>query len=184
MTPGAVSPISWAAFDTAIGACAVAWGDCGIVGAQLPAADSAALRRRMQRRYAGAVLGQPDAAIAEVISEIQALLRGEAVHLSGAMLDWRGVPPFHRRVYEIALSIPPGRTLTYGEIAQRLGDPGAARAVGQALGNNPFAPIVPCHRVLAAGGRMGGFSAPGGTATKLRMLAIEGARVGDEPSLF
>ena len=179
-----VTPITWAAFDTAIGECALVWGSAGIVGAQLPEADCAALRRRVQRRYAGAVAGQPDAAIAGVISAIQALLRGEAVHLSGARLDWRGVAPFQRRVYEIALSIPPGRTLTYGEVAERLGEPGAARAVGQALGQNPFAPIVPCHRVLAAGGRMSGFSAPGGVATKRKMLAIEGARVGDEPSLF
>ncbi len=169
--PDATSRIRWATFDTAIGECALAWGIEGIVGAQLPDADFAALRRRMQQRYAGAVVGQPDAAIASVIDAIQALLRGEAVHLSGAMLDWRGIAPFNRRVYEVALSIPPGRTLTYGEVAQRLGEPGAARAVGQALGENPFAPIVPCHRVLAAGGRMGGFSAPGGTATKRRMLA-------------
>ena len=181
---GTGTKLTWAAFDTAIGECAVAWGDAGIVGAQLPEVDSAALRRRMQRRFPGAAAGQPEAAIAGVIGAIQALLRGEPVPLSGALLDWRFVPPFNRRVYEVALTIPPGRTLTYGEIAQRLGEPGAARAVGQALGNNPFAPIVPCHRVLAAGGRMGGFSAPGGAATKLRMLAIEGARVGDEPSLF
>ncbi len=176
--------ISWAAFDTAIGECALAWGVAGIVGAQLPQSDSAALRRCIQQRFPGAVAAAPDAMSADVIAAIQALLRGAPVHLSGARLDWRNVPPFNRRVYELALSIPPGRTLTYGEVAQRLGEPGAARAVGQALGNNPFAPIVPCHRVLAAGGRTGGFSAPGGTATKLRMLAIEGARVGDEPSLF
>jgi methylated-DNA-[protein]-cysteine S-methyltransferase len=178
------SKIVWAAFDTAIGRCAVAWGDAGIVGAQLPELDAAALHARMQRRFPGAAQGPPGAAAAGVIAAIQALLRGEAAALSGATLDWRGVPDFHRRVYEIALTIPPGRTLTYGEIASRLGEPEAARAVGQALGKNPFAPIVPCHRVLAAGGRMGGFSAPGGAATKLRMLAIEGARIGDEPGLF
>ena len=176
--------IAWSRFDTAIGACAVAWGDAGIVGAQLPEADHAALQRRMQRRFPGAVRGAPDAVTAGVIAAIQAVLRGEAVPLPSAPLDWRGVPQFQRRVYEVALTIPPGRTLTYGELAARLGEPGAARAVGRALRMNPFAPIVPCHRVLAAGGRMGGFSAPGGVATKLRMLAIEGARVGDAPSLF
>ncbi len=122
--------------------------------------------------------------MSQVIESIQALLRGEPADLSSVVLDWRGVPEFHRRVYELALAIPPGRTLTYGEVAQQLGEPGAARAVGQALGKNPYAPIVPCHRVLAAGGRAGGFSAPGGTLTKLRMLEIEGARVGDQPSLF
>lgn len=176
--------ITWTAFATSIGDCALAWGDAGIVGAQLPEVNSAALQRRMQRRFPGAATAPPGAAIAGLIGAIQALLRGEPVPLSGALLDWRFVPPFNRRVYEVALRIAPGRTLTYGEVAARLGEPGAARAVGQALGSNPFAPIVPCHRVLAAGGRMGGFSAPGGTATKLRMLAIEGARVGDEPSLF
>ena len=176
--------IAWAGFDTAIGRCAVAWGEAGIVGAQLPQADPLALQRRMQRRFPGAVEAQPTAGVADTIATIQAMLRGEGAEFSLASLDMRGIPPFHRRVYEVALTIRPGRTLTYGEVAQRLGDPGAARAVGQALGKNPFAPIVPCHRVLAAGGRTGGFSAPGGVATKLKMLAIEGARVGDEPSLF
>jgi methylated-DNA-[protein]-cysteine S-methyltransferase len=97
-----------------------------------------------------------------------------------------GVPEFHRRVYELALQIPRGQTLTYGEIANRLGEPGSARAVGQALGANPFAPVVPCHRVLAAGAKLGGFSAQGGLATKLRVLAIEGARVTEAqtPDLF
>ena len=99
------------------------------------------------------------------IAAIAALLRGEPVDLSGTVLDESRVPEFHRRVYEIARAIPPGRTLTYGEIAERLGEPGAARAVGQALGENPFPIVVPCHRVLAANGKLGGFSAPGGTAT-------------------
>jgi methylated-DNA-[protein]-cysteine S-methyltransferase len=178
------TPITWTEFDTSIGRCAIAWGDAGIVGAQLPLVGSNQLTKCMQRRFPGAVPGLPGAAVAQVIEAIQALLRGEPVDLSSPVLDWRGVPEFHRRVYELALAIPPGRTLTYGEIAQQLGEPGAARAVGQALGKNPFAPIVPCHRVLAAGGRAGGFSAPGGTRTKLRMLEIEGARVGDQPSLF
>lgn len=176
--------IAWATFDTSIGRCGVAWGDAGIVGAQLPLLDPKLLPACMQRRFAGAAPGRPSAAVAEVIAAIQALLRGEPADLSDARLDWRGVPQFHRRVYELALAIPPGATLTYGEVAQQLGDPGAARAVGQALGKNPFAPIVPCHRVLAAGGRAGGFSAPGGTLTKLRILEIEGARVGDQPWLF
>jgi methylated-DNA-[protein]-cysteine S-methyltransferase len=95
-----------------------------------------------------------------------------------------GVPPFHRRVYEVARTIPPGATLSYGEVAARLGAPGAARAVGQALGRNPFAIVVPCHRVLAARGKAGGFSARGGIATKLRLLAIEGACATDQRGLF
>jgi methylated-DNA-[protein]-cysteine S-methyltransferase len=96
----------------------------------------------------------------------------------------RDVPEFNQRVYAAARAIPPGRTLTYGEVAQQIGEPGAARAVGQALGHNPFAPVVPCHRILAAGNGGGGFSAEGGVATKLRMLQIEHARMGPQPSLF
>jgi methylated-DNA-[protein]-cysteine S-methyltransferase len=112
---------------------------------------------------------------------IAALLRGEPRDLSGVELDMQGVPPFHRRVYEVARGIPAGSTLSYGEVAARLGSPGSARAVGQALGRNPFAIVVPCHRVLAAGGRIGGFSANGGARTKLRLLEIEGARKGAAP---
>ena len=99
-------------------------------------------------------------------------------------LDLREIPAFHRRVYDIARHIPPGATLSYGEVAQRLGEPGAARAVGQALGRNPFPIVVPCHRVLAAHARSGGFSAPGGVATKLKLLMIERARFGNDPGLF
>ena len=95
-----------------------------------------------------------------------------------------GVPEFERRVYEVARRIPPGATLTYGEIAARLGDKLLARDVGQALGRNPFPIVIPCHRVLAAGGKTGGFSARGGVATKMKMLQIEGAITSDEPLLF
>jgi methylated-DNA-[protein]-cysteine S-methyltransferase len=101
------------------------------------------------------------------------------------VLDFEGLPAFNRRVYELARTIGPGATLTYGDIALRLGSPGTARAVGQALGQNPWPIVVPCHRVLAADGRMGGFSAPGGVATKRRMLEIEGVDgVRPEPTLF
>jgi methylated-DNA-[protein]-cysteine S-methyltransferase len=107
------------------------------------------------------------------IDNIVALLCGEPSDLSAIALDMEGLAPFHRRVYEVARTIPPGKTLPYGEVAARAGAPGAARAVGQALGHNPFPIIVPCHRVVSAGGKIGGFSAHGGTATKRRMLAIE-----------
>jgi methylated-DNA-[protein]-cysteine S-methyltransferase len=112
------------------------------------------------------------------------LLSGAAVDLSTVALDMKHVPAFDRRVYEVARTIPPGQTLTYGEVAARVGDPGAARDVGQALGRNPLAVIVPCHRVVAAGGRTGGFSATGGVTTKLRLLEIERARLTSEPTLF
>ena len=104
-------------------------------------------------------------------------MRGDAVDLTFVSLDMDGLPEFHQRVYDVARTIPPGVTLTYGEVAKRLGDPGSARAVGQALGRNPIPVIVPCHRVLAAGGKTGGFSAPGGSATKLNLLALEGAHL-------
>ena len=107
------------------------------------------------------------------------MLGGEARDLSAIALDMERVPPFHRRVYAVARTIPPGATLSYGEIAARLGDRGAARDVGEAMGQNPFPVIVPCHRVVAAGGRVGGFSATGGVTTKLRLLEIEGAQVGE-----
>src|SRR5207245_8475160 len=100
----------------------------------------------------------------------------EARDLSVIVLDMERVSPFHRRVYEAARAIPAGATLSYGDVATRLGAPGAARAVGQALGRNPFAIVVPCHRVLAAGGKVGGFSANGGITAKLRLLSIEGAQ--------
>ena len=112
-----------------------------------------------------------------------ALLRGEARDLTGVTIDNAGVPEFNTRVYAIARNIPPGATMTYGEIAERLGDKTLAREVGTALGQNPCPIIIPCHRVLAAGGKTGGFSASGGVVTKLRLLTIEGAQPGG-PTLF
>jgi methylated-DNA-[protein]-cysteine S-methyltransferase len=126
----------------------------------------------------------PPPAVQHAVDGVIALLSGAAVDLSVVPLDMERVPAFDRRVYEVARTIPPGKTLTYGDIAARLGDPGAAREVGQALGRNPFAVIVPCHRVVAAGGKTGGFSATGGVTTKLRLLEIERARLGSEPTLF
>jgi methylated-DNA-[protein]-cysteine S-methyltransferase len=165
-------------FDTAIGRCGIAWGERGVVGVQLPEAREIATRARLQSRFPNAAEGTPPPAVQQALTDIVALLGGEARDLAAVPLDMEGVPSFHRRVYEVARSIAPGSTLTYGEIAARLGTPGSARAVGQALGRNPFAIIVPCHRVLAAGGKVGGFSATGGIATKLRMLSIEDSRNG------
>jgi methylated-DNA-[protein]-cysteine S-methyltransferase len=122
--------------------------------------------------------------VQNAIDGIVALLRGEQRDLTAIPLNMEDVPTFHRRVYEVARTIPPGATLSYGEIAARLNEPGAARAVGQALGRNPFAILVPCHRVLAADGRIGGFSANGGIATKLRILSIEGAQASSQLALF
>ena len=171
-------------FDTAIGRCGIAWGERGVAGVQLPEAREIATRARMLERFPQAAEGAPPPAVQQAVEGIVALLRGEPRDLAGIPLDMNGVPAFHQRVYEIARSIAPGSTLTYGEIAARLGTPGSARAVGQALGRNPFAIVVPCHRVLAAGGKVGGFSANGGIATKLRMLAIEDARTNGQLALF
>ena len=168
-------------FDTPLGRCGIAWGPHGIVAVQLPEADERALSGRMLRAAPGARESPPPEDVRRAIDAIAALLGGDPRDLSTVVLDMEGVPEFNRRVYAVARTIPPGETLTYGEVAERLGERGAAQAVGQALGRNPFPIVVPCHRVLAAGGRLGGFSAPGGVATKRRMLAIEGAGA---PTLF
>jgi methylated-DNA-[protein]-cysteine S-methyltransferase len=171
-------------FETPIGTCGIAWGPRGIIGASLPAKSAAASRASMLKRFPDAVEGAPLASVQAVIDDIVALLRGEKRDLKNAKLDLDHVPEFQRRVYDIARSIPPGEILTYGDVAKRLGDPTAARAVGQALGVNPFPIIVPCHRVLATGGKTGGFSAPLGLKTKMQMLTIERAKLDDKPSLF
>jgi methylated-DNA-[protein]-cysteine S-methyltransferase len=171
-------------FETAIGHCGIAWGERGLAGLLLPEASAGLTRARMQRQFPQVPEMPPSPEARVAIARITALLRGERDDLRDIALDMRDVPPVHQRVYEVARGIPPGRTLTYGEVAAAIGEPGAARAVGQALGLNPFAPVVPCHRVLAAGARSGGFSAGGGVVTKLRMLQIEGAQFGEEPGLF
>jgi methylated-DNA-[protein]-cysteine S-methyltransferase len=159
-------------FDTAIGRCAIAWTAGGIAALQLPEASDGATRTRLRRRHPDLGEAPPPP---EVVRAIGAVV---------ALLDMGPVPAFNRQVYEIARRIPPGQTRTYGEIATELGDRALARDVGQALGQNPFAIIVPCHRVLGANGKVGGFSANGGVETKLRMLTIEGAQLGSRPTLF
>jgi methylated-DNA-[protein]-cysteine S-methyltransferase len=160
-------------FDTPIGRCAIAWGASGVVGVQLPSAREPETRARLLQRFPEARELPPTPEVQRALEGIVSLLHGDASNLSNIALDMDRVPPFHRRVYDLARGIPPGETLSYGEIAAKLGAPGSARAVGQALGRNPFAIIVPCHRVLAAGGKVGGFSADGGITTKLRLLSIE-----------
>jgi methylated-DNA-[protein]-cysteine S-methyltransferase len=164
-------------FDTAIGRCGIAWTDLGVANVLLPDHTDAAQRAHLARRFPNAHETTPTHDIKQAIDAIVALLAGESVDLSFIALDMTGVPEFNQRVYKAARLVRPGATVTYGEIARQLGVPGSARGVGQALGRNPFPIIVPCHRVLAADGKTGGFSAPGGVATKLRMLAIEGERL-------
>jgi methylated-DNA-[protein]-cysteine S-methyltransferase len=181
------TPSACRLFDTPIGTCALVWSEDGVVAFYLPDQDDATLRRRLRQRFGvEAVASGPDW-VERAIERIVALLNGGTDDLADLPLDWSGIPDFHRRVYELARTVPPGRTTTYGELARTLGDAGAARAVGQALGRNRFAVVVPCHRVLAAGGGSGGFSAPGGLDTKFRLLEIEGASPGadaNQPSLF
>ncbi len=175
-------PAHFALFDTAIGACAIVWKERGVSSLQLPERDATATRADIVRRFPGATETLPPPQIRTAIEKVTALIAGDNADLSDIPLDLAALPDFDRRVYEIARTIPPGETMTYGEIAARLDDPGIARAVGQALGKNPVAVIVPCHRVLAAGGHIGGFSANGGVATKRRLLAIESAH--RPPPLF
>jgi methylated-DNA-[protein]-cysteine S-methyltransferase len=180
-----MTAVSFAIFETAIGACGIAWNERGIAAVQLPESSEGKTRTRLRRRFLGAHEAPPTPEVQGAIDGIVSLLRGEASDLTAIVLDVEDLPAFNRRVYEVARAIPPGATLSYGEIAAKLGEkPEAARDVGQALGQNPIPIIVPCHRVLAANGKSGGFSASGGVTTKLRLLTIEGAKTSDEPSLF
>lgn len=164
--------MNYALIDTALGVMGLGWTTAGVARFALPASDPESTRRRMAREAGPA---EPDPALA---ARIVAYAAGERVEFDDVPLDLSGQPDFHRRVYVDILSLRWGATTTYGEIARRLGDVQLSRAVGQALGRNPIPLIVPCHRVLAAGGKQGGFSAPGGVDSKLRMLALEGVTVG------
>jgi methylated-DNA-[protein]-cysteine S-methyltransferase len=170
-------------FESAIGLCGLAWNGRGVIGFQLPEDNPSRTRSHIARRFPGIEEVPPPQDIQGIIADVVALLEGEARDLSAVPLDLEGVSDFDRHVYEVARGIPPGRVLTYGEVAARLGI-NNARAIGQSLGRNPFAVIVPCHRVVAADGRLGGFSANGGATTKRRLLAIENARRDESPTLF
>lgn len=175
---------AFALFDTPVGRCALIWRGPAVIGFALPEGNDRQLRAIVSRRLSTAIEAQPPPAIAAAIEAVLRLLSGEAEGFAGIEIDLSGLPSFERRVLEAAFAIPPGETRTYGEIAERVGVPGAARAVGRALGRNPIPVIVPCHRVLGADGRSGGFSAPGGVLTKLRLLEIEHATRGAQPALF
>jgi methylated-DNA-[protein]-cysteine S-methyltransferase len=162
-------------FDTPLGTCAIAWAERGIVRTLLPEPSADAVRARLLRRLPDAEEGEPPEDVRRAIGEISRLMTGEQADLTWVSLVVDALPELDRRVYALARTIKPGATLTYGDIARRLGDVALARKVGEALGRNPFPIVVPCHRVLAAGGRTGGFSARGGTETKMLLLRIEGA---------
>jgi len=179
-----MSDLGYTLFDTAIGSCGIVWSERGIVAIELPGCDAAATRNRLLRRNPGSRQGTPSAAAQHAIDGIVALLGGERRELRDVTVDLDGVSDFNRRVYDVTRGIRPGATLSYGEIAERLGDRNLARDVAQALSQNTCPIVVPCHRVLAAGGKTGGFSAPGGVQTKLRLLSIEGAQPEEGPMLF
>lgn len=161
-------------FDTAVGRCGIAWGAAGVVGVQLPETREIDTIRRLLRQFPDARAQTRPEGIGRVIAAITAFLRGEPVVLSDIPVDFHGVTPFNRRVYDHTRLIPPGETRTLGEIAARLGASGAAHAVGQAITRNPYAIIVPCHRVFETAGQTSGFSANGGIVSKSRLLSIEG----------
>jgi methylated-DNA-[protein]-cysteine S-methyltransferase len=176
--------ISFALFDTAIGRCGVAWSDRGITRIQLPDANEAGTRTRLTRGLADAKEAAPPSVIREAMASITRHLCGDRVaDLQTIPLDMQGTAPFFRLVYEASRAIPSGKTISYGELAAKLGKPGAARAIGQAMGKNPFPIVVPCHRVLAAHKAAGGFSAYGGVETKAKILAIEGFTLPTQPVL-
>jgi methylated-DNA-[protein]-cysteine S-methyltransferase len=167
-------------FATAIGPCGVAWSQRGLVSIQLPEETPEATRERLWARSelpddGGAT--KPPASVRNAIERIVRHLEGKDADLDSIPLDLEGLPPFHRKVYEAARRITRGEIRSYGDIANDAGSPNGARAVGQAMAKNPLPIVVPCHRVIAAGGKPGGFTSPGGLDTKARLLAIEGAKL-------
>jgi methylated-DNA-[protein]-cysteine S-methyltransferase len=173
-----MAPAVYTVFETVLGVCGIAWNDRGVTAFQLPEATKRQTEDRLAKRAAAARADRIPKPIRAVIRKAQRHLEGDAQDFRDVAVDLDGTGPFARRVYEVARTIPAGRTTTYGELAARAGSPGGSRAVGRAMGTNPIPLIIPCHRVLAAGNRPGGFSAHGGLATKARMLEIEGATLG------
>jgi methylated-DNA-[protein]-cysteine S-methyltransferase len=178
------SDAGFALFATALGDCAVAWNELGLTGVWLPDTSAGRLRSRLTRRSPRVLEALPPAPVAAAIAAVKRLLAGERTDLLDIRIDDSGLDGFDRRVYAAAREIAPGRVATYATLAARVGGVASARAVGQSLGRNPFPIVVPCHRVVAADGELGGFSAPGGSATKRRLLRIENARLEGPADLF
>ena len=162
-------------FETAAGFCGIAWNDVGIIRFQLPTKSAEATERLMRHRLPSAEASAPPLMVAEAVAAAQRYFAGEEVDYSGFVLDLDGQLPFFKQIYAATRRVGWGHTTTYGALAKELGaGPETARDVGQAMAQNPVALIIPCHRVLAAGGKVGGFSAPGGAVAKRRMLELEG----------
>lgn len=160
-------------FETATGVCGVAWNERGLTHAEIPGSRSGATEARIRKRSGAVRCDDPPPAIATLIADLQRYFAGEAVDFSTVPVDLSGLSEFQQKLYQSLRGVGWGHTTTYGELARALGCPDA-RDVGQAMGKNPVPVVVPCHRVLAAGGKIGGFSAPGGAVTKERLLALEG----------
>jgi methylated-DNA-[protein]-cysteine S-methyltransferase len=165
-------------FETAGGFCGIAWNDVGITRFQLPTGSAEATERLLLRRLPDAQPGAPTPGVTEAVAAVTRYFAGNETDFAGFTLDLSEQDSFFKEIYAAARRVGWGRTTTYGTLAKELGaGPEAARDVGEAMAKNPVALFIPCHRVLAAGGKVGGFSAPGGAATKLRMLALEGVDV-------
>ncbi len=174
---------SYLTFETAMGFCAIAWNDAGIARFRLPEKSGSDATRAVLRRLRDASPADPTPRIAAAVSDAKRYFEGEAVDFSGVPVDLGAPDPFFAQVYDFVRKLKWGETTTYGAVARALGaGPEAACDVGQAMAQNPVPLIIPCHRVLAAGGKIGGFSAPGGSATKSRMLALEGVRTEPPPA--
>jgi methylated-DNA-[protein]-cysteine S-methyltransferase len=173
---------SYFVFETAGGFCGIAWNDVGITRFQLPAKSAEATKRSLLRRLPDAEAGAPPPAILTAIAAARRYFEGAEVDFSDFAVALGEQDEFFKAVYAAARRLRWGETTTYGALAKALGaSPQAARDVGQAMATNPTPLIIPCHRVLAAGGKIGGFSAPGGATTKTRMLELEGVRIGPRP---
>jgi methylated-DNA-[protein]-cysteine S-methyltransferase len=171
-------------FDTGIGRCGIAWSDIGVAGVQLPEAREIETRKRLFQLYPDARETRPPVTVEMAIEGIAALLRGGPADLSDTSLDMTGIHAFNARVYEITRTIPRGETRTYAEVASIMRATGAVHSVAQAIARNPFMIIVPCHRVLEAGGYADKISPNGGAISKRRLLSIEGAHPISSKTLF
>lgn len=174
--------IGHAVFETALGFMGVAWSDKGLTRLCLPQTSRDGVERRLLRLDGAIPAGNRPQWIAELIAAIRAYAAGETVDFSAFPVDLGGVDEFRLAIYDAARRLAFGEVTTYGELAKRAGHAGLARETGAALGANPVPLVIPCHRIMAAGGKIGGFSAPGGSATKERMLGLEGVQVGPPPS--
>jgi methylated-DNA-[protein]-cysteine S-methyltransferase len=171
-------------FETASGFCGIAWNSVGITCLQLPTKSASTAERMLRRRAPGAEPGAPTPAAAEAVAAVKRYFAGEETDFSGFELDLGEQEAFFEQIYAAARRVGWGHTTTYGALTKELGaGPEAARDVGQAMARNPVPLIIPCHRVLAAGGKIGGFSAPGGSAAKIRMLELEGVHL-EQPRLL